>query len=82
MKSVFRIYAKTSKANDSYLYNELLSLGLKPKYEDVLHGFYFNANFQDIFKLSFNTYTLENMYVQLGHKFPLSFSSAHARDSH
>ncbi len=53
MKSMFRIYAKTSKPNDKYLYNELLQFGLKPKYEDLLHSFYFNATFEQLFKLSF-----------------------------
>lgn len=53
MQSIFRIYAKTTKQNDKYLYNELITMGLQPKYEELLHAFYFNANFQQIFKLSF-----------------------------
>lgn len=32
MKTMLRLYAKTSKGNDKYLYNELISMGLKPEY--------------------------------------------------
>jgi hypothetical protein len=33
-------------------------MGLKPRYEDLLHGFYFNVNFNEIFKLCFNSFTV------------------------
>ena len=71
MKSAFRLYARTSKPNDPYLHQELLNLNLKPRYEDLMHAFYFPATFTDIFNLSFHSLTAENLYVQLGHKFPL-----------
>lgn len=32
MKSVFRLYARTSRGNDTYLHNELLAMGLKPRH--------------------------------------------------
>lgn len=71
MKSVFRIYAKTNKSMDPYLHKELSAMGLNPKYEELLHSFYFNANFHDLFNLSFNSLTVENLYIQIGHKFPM-----------
>ena len=37
-----------------------------------MHSFYFNATFKELFDLSFHSLTVENMYIQLGHKFPLS----------
>lgn len=37
----------------------------------MLHAFYFDASFSDLFRLSFNSYTAENLYLQLGHKYPV-----------
>ena len=67
---MFRLYAKTSKGNDKYLFEELRKFGLSPKYEDQLHAFYFNATFRDLFCLSFRSLGIESLYVQLGHRFP------------
>lgn len=72
MQTIFRIYAKTTKQNDKYLFNQLVSMGLQPKYEELLHAFYFNANFNHLFKLSFQAFTAESLYLQLGHRYPLS----------
>lgn len=47
-------------------------MGIRPKYEELLHSFYFDASFNQIFKLSFSSFTLESFYIQLGHKYPLS----------
>lgn len=71
MKSAFRLYARTSRGNDAYLHQELRALGLRPKHEDLLHAFYFEAGFQDLFRLSFQAYSVEHLYLQVGHKFPL-----------
>lgn len=45
MKTALRVYAKTTKGSDPYLHQELLSLGMKPKHDELMHSFYFNATF-------------------------------------
>ncbi len=71
MRSLFRLYANTSKSNDSYLYNELLKNNLSPKYDPNLRCFYFDANYHTLFHLSFKSFTIENLYIQIGQKFTI-----------
>ena len=71
MKSIFRIYAKTSKGNDNHLLRELKCLNLNPKYDQHLNAFYFDSNFKSLFDISFHSMTIEQMYVQIGQNFRL-----------
>lgn len=70
MKSIFRLYAKTSKGNDSILLKELRQLNIKnPRYDQHLNSFYFNCNWTELFDVCFKCMTLEQMYLQIGQKF-------------
>lgn len=69
---MFRLYGNTSRSNDTYLHKELLAMNLSPKYDEHLHSFYFNANFRNLFELSFQSRVLENLYIQIGQKFPIT----------
>jgi hypothetical protein len=71
MRSLFRLYANTSKSNDPFLYNELVKNHLTPKYDPHMHSFYFDANYHTLFDLSFKSFTIENLYIQIGKKFTI-----------
>lgn len=70
MKTILRLYLNTSKGNDPFLYRELTSLSLKPKYDEHLHSFYIDTPLNMLFHLSFHSLTAENMYLQIGKPFP------------
>ena len=70
MRSIFRIYAKTSKGNDNYLSSELSSFGIQNiKYDQHLNSYYFNSNFKSLFDICYKSMAVEQMYIQLGQKF-------------
>lgn len=70
MKTVFRLYLNTSKGSDPFLYKELLSFNTRPKYDEHLHAFYFDAPLRTLLHLSFRSLLAENMWVQIGKPFP------------
>jgi|LakMenEpi03Aug12_release.lakeMendotaPanAssembly.Ray.scaffolds.fasta_scaffold3099384_1 hypothetical protein len=69
MKSILRLYVTTSKGNDAFLYRELMRYGIRPKYDQHLHAFKFDAPLNYMFKIAHRVLTVENMYVQLGQPF-------------
>jgi hypothetical protein len=52
MKSILRLYVTTSKGNDPFLYKELLRFNIRPKYDEHLHAFYFDAPLPTMFKVA------------------------------
>jgi hypothetical protein len=70
MKSILRLYLNTSKGNDPFLYKELLSLNIRPRFDGFLHAFYFDAALPTLFKIAHRSLMAENMYVQIGQPFP------------
>lgn len=69
MKSVLRLYVTTSKGNDAFLYRELMRYRIRPKYDQHLHAFRFDAPINFMFKIAHRVLTAENMYVQIGQPF-------------
>jgi len=69
MKSVLRLYVTTSKGNDAFLYRELMRYRIRPKYDQHLHAFRFDAPINLMFKIAHRVLTAENMYVQIGQPF-------------
>lgn len=70
MKSILRLYVTTSKGNDPFLYKELMGFNLKPKFDEHLHAFYFEAPLPSLFKVAHRSLIAESMYVQIGQPFP------------
>lgn len=70
MQTALRLYVNTSRGNDPFLHRELLALRLKPKFDQHLHSFYFDAPMQALFSVSFRSLLAENLFVQLGKPFP------------
>lgn len=70
MKSILRLYLTTSKGNDPFLYKELHRLKIKPRFDNNMHAFFFDAPLPTLFKIAHQSLIAENMYVQIGQPFP------------
>lgn len=52
MKSILRLYVTTSKGNDAFLYKELMRFKIRPKFDEHLHAFYFDAPLPMLFRVA------------------------------
>lgn len=47
-----------------------MNFQLKPRFDDNLHAFYFDAPLSTLFKIAHRSLIAENMYVQIGKPIP------------
>lgn len=79
MKSILRLYVNTSKGNDSVLYRELTRFNIRPKYDNHLHAFFFDAPLPYLFKVAHRVLTAENFFIQIGQPFPATSETVFAQ---